>query len=122
MQVTLDHAAGSCISVGFSDSRDSLSTQVGWERGYGYHGDDGKIYHKNEGQQYGLTFGSGDTIGAGLLIGKRDIFFTRNGVRLGRAFTGVREPELYPSVGMSKRNQKVSINCGENPFMFDLKA
>jgi hypothetical protein len=42
-------------------------------------------------------------------IGKSEIFFTRNGVRLGRAFTGVREPELYPSVGLSKRNQQVTI-------------
>ncbi|KAF6250568.1 hypothetical protein COO60DRAFT_1276011, partial [Scenedesmus sp. NREL 46B-D3] len=79
----------------------------GWERGYGYHGDDGQTYHTNEGQQYGPRFGSGDTIGAGLSLGKREVFFTRNGVRLGRAFTGVRELELYPSVGMSKLNHQL---------------
>jgi hypothetical protein len=49
-----------------------------WEAGsYGYHGDDGRKYHNSgKGEDYGPRFGAGDTVGAGLHLGRQEIFFT----------------------------------------------
>lgn len=47
---------------------------------YGYHGDDGKKYHASgAGEDYGPKFGTGDTVGAGIHLSRREMFFTRNG-------------------------------------------
>lgn len=56
-----------------------------WEpSSYGYHGDDGRKYcypgnharSNNKGTEYGPTFGTGDTVGAGLNLESQEIFFT----------------------------------------------
>jgi hypothetical protein len=64
----------------------SLARPPGWEAdSYGYHGDDGQIYNgANQGKQYGPVFTTGDTIGCGLNFRTGTIFFTRNGVDLGK--------------------------------------
>ena len=61
------------------------SCQCSWETNtYGYHGDDGKKYSHpvansrtiNQGTEYGPTYTSGDTVGAGLNLETQEIFFT----------------------------------------------
>lgn len=49
-----------------------------WEQGsYGFHGDDGHIFHAaGVGEDYGPKWGTGDTVGAGLHLGRQEIFFT----------------------------------------------
>lgn len=56
-----------------------------WEANtYGYHGDDGRKYSHpignsrsvNQGTEYGPTYTSGDTVGAGLNLETQEIFFT----------------------------------------------
>lgn len=49
-----------------------------WEpNSYGYHGDDGrKFLNSGKGEEYGPTYGTGDSVGAGLHFGKQEIFFT----------------------------------------------
>lgn len=49
-----------------------------WEQGsYGFHGDDGHIFHAaGVGEEYGPKWGTGDTVGAGLHLGRQEIFFT----------------------------------------------
>ena len=77
----LDAGRSGCIAIGFTDSLAKLSRQPGWEaNSYGYHGDDGHKFHScGRGEEYGPTFTTGDVIGAGIHLGKAQIFFTKNG-------------------------------------------
>ena len=61
----------------------------GWRRGsWGYHGDDGKKYgvlnYDNDGDIYGPTYGTGDTVGCGVDFTSGCAFFTKNGVKLSK--------------------------------------
>eukprot|EP00983_Pelagomonas_calceolata_P131774 1161809-Pelagomonas_calceolata.AAC.4 len=49
-----------------------------WEaNSYGYHGDDGQKYSSSgKGEEYGPMFGTGDVIGAGIHLSRKEIFFT----------------------------------------------
>lgn len=56
-----------------------------WEPGsYGYHGDDGRRFGGNgKGEDYGPCFTKGDTVGAAYCLANQEIFFTKNGNRVG---------------------------------------
>jgi hypothetical protein len=48
-----------------------------WEsNSYGYHGDDGKKFHSARGDPFSETFTTGDVIGAGINLAKRELFYT----------------------------------------------
>ena len=53
-----------------------------WEPGsYGYHGVDGKRLHKSASssrdmEDYAETYTAGDVVGAGIILGRQDMFFT----------------------------------------------
>ncbi|KAK4246311.1 ankyrin-3 [Corynascus novoguineensis] len=82
---------------------DSPTTAKSW----GYHSDTGGMYSSvmeqsddyvdlvYEEQRYRV----GDTVGAGVDLGKGEIWFTRNGVKLDRVVKGV-EGRLFPVVGL----------------------
>ena len=62
-----------------------LDLRFRWEPNtYGYHGDDGRKYcylgspsrSNNTGTDFGPTYGTGDTVGAGLNFESQEIFFT----------------------------------------------
>lgn len=58
-----------CVAVGLARKQFPLSTKMpGWDaHSYGYHGDDGNMFHQSgRGQEFGPTFGAGDTIGCGI--------------------------------------------------------
>ena len=120
-----------CVSVGLSTPAFNLKRkQTGWDGdSIGYHGDDGFIYHAGGTGvfQYGPRFGAGDTVGCGLHLRSREVFFTLNGMYLGPAFVltrlALRTPLiLRPTVGVDSR-QKVSLNFGlSGPFRFDISG
>ncbi len=58
----------------------------GWEKSsYGYHADDGCVFNSSAtGQQFGPQFTTGDVIGCGFNLVDRSIFFTKNGIKLGK--------------------------------------
>ena len=72
-----------CISIGLANASFSLtSKQPGWDKhSWGYHGDDGAIFHgSGQGSRgVGTTFGAGDVVGCGLDYRTGRVFFTRNG-------------------------------------------
>ncbi|KZV74766.1 SPRY-domain-containing protein [Peniophora sp. CONT] len=123
------------ISVGFTSSTNRLNKLPGWERdSWGYHGDDGYSYAaEKSGQPYGPTFGSGDTIGAGIDFTTSRAFFTKNGTLIGPVFdltsslapsSGAHEagePILYPAVGLRHQQEGVRANFGGSPFRFDIE-
>ena len=110
------------VAVGLSSSRFLYNHRLpGWDsESYGYHGDDGNIFH-GHGRQfgaYGPTFGFGDIVGCGINYRTKSIFFTLNGEFLGDAFKSV-VGDLYPTVGIDS-SCDVIFNFGFAPFQFDL--
>ena len=59
---------------------------IGWYSGsYGYHGDDGKKFKGYVIDKiYGPLFTTGDTVGVGINNFNNTIFFTNNGIHLGK--------------------------------------
>jgi len=118
-----------CVAIGLSTRSFSPSNKMpGWDvTSYGYHGDDGGIFH-GQGDMlklYGPAFGPGDTVGCGLEYSTRRIFFVKNGTFLGYAFDecpkDVVNDGLYPTVGIDTECP-IFMNFGERPFMFDLRG
>ncbi len=110
-------------TIGFTDEHFRNSRQPGWELNtYGYHGDDGKLYHgQGKADSFGPTFSTGDTVGAGINYGAQEIFFTKNGKLVGGTFNDVKAP-LYPTIGLHSPNEKVEVNFGQRPFAYDVEA
>jgi SPRY domain len=118
-----------CVAVGIGTESFPLQHRMpGWDQNsYGYHGDDGGIFHGNGSmiQQYNRTFGVNDTIGCGIDYIQNSIFFTLNGVFLGYAFPLLpkhRDIDLYPIIGMDTQYPILcNFGCHE-PFVFDLQS
>jgi len=114
-----------CVAIGLSTNEFSITDKMpGWDKSsYGFHGDDGGIFHGNGDmiRRFGPKFGSGDTIGCGIDYANQGIFFTVNGKFLGYAWTNVDlSKTLYPTVGVDT-NCPIQMNFGGYPFAFDLQ-
>jgi len=115
-----------CTAIGLANEYFSLHTRMpGWDScSYGYHGDDGGIFHSTGHmlREYGPTFGAGDVIGCGIDYYERAIFYTHNGNFLGYAFTSMTDRELekdwYPVVGIDSKSV-IQCNFGQTPYVFD---
>lgn len=114
-----------CVAVGLATKSFMKNKRLpGWDNeSFGYHGDDGAIFH-GQGRQlseFGPRYGCNDTIGCGLNHLDSTIFFTLNGKMLGTAFEDIpRDVDLYPTVGIDS-NCSVHFNFGKDrPFQFDL--
>jgi len=116
-----------CVAIGLS-LQSSNSRMPGWDKqSYGFHGDDGGIFH-SRGEMiraYGPKYGEGDTVGCGVNYDNGGIFFTLNGNFLGYAWCSlgvVREgnTSLYPTVGVDSNCPLVSNFGNTRPFIFDL--
>ncbi|XP_002992236.2 ran-binding protein M homolog [Selaginella moellendorffii] len=118
-----DRGQKGVISIGFSDQNFKTSRQPGWEpNSYGYHGDDGKLYYgPKSNENLNVTFTTNDTVGAGINYLAQELFFTKNSKLVGKKSKDVKVP-LYPTIGLHSPNEKVSVNFGQNPFVFDVEA
>eukprot|EP00298_Acanthocystis_sp_HF-20_P013230 c20263_g1_i2.p1 GENE.c20263_g1_i2~~c20263_g1_i2.p1 ORF type:complete len:367 (+),score=126.51 c20263_g1_i2:24-1124(+) len=118
-----------CLSVGLANESFPLNRrQPGWTPGsFGYHSDDGhRFIGRGYGDEYGPSFGQGDTIGCGICLARpngleRRIFFTKNGEFLGHIceISETFTQPLYPCLGVSLRSA-VTWNLGEEPFKYNL--
>lgn len=112
------------VAIGFTQEGFKLRRQPGWEaNSYGYHGDDGFLYRGHgKGESFGPTFTTGDTVGGGINYASQEFFFTKNGVVVGNPlYKDVKGP-LFPTIAVHSENEKVTVNFGKDPFVFDLKA
>jgi hypothetical protein len=93
-----------CVAVGLGTARFPLSgSQPGWKNAsVGYHSDDGNLFRATgHGRPYGPRFGDGDTVGCGICLLTRAVFFTHNGNYLGVAmYEFIGDQELFPIVGV----------------------
>ncbi len=115
------------ISIGLAKDSGSgsgiINKVVGFETGtYGVRFDTGVKQGSNASEgDFVYEPAEGDIIGCGFDFGAKNIWYTRNGVLLGVAFTGVEEKKLRPVVsfsGMNEGAQSVQINCGIVPFKY----
>jgi Ran-binding protein 9/10 len=107
-----------------------VRVQPGWRTGsWGYHGDDGRLFHDSTwGRPFGPTFTTDDVIGCGLDFRRRLIFYTKNGKLLDAAarnlsFKPPLEPEeddVYPLIGLHSDEERVRVNFGKEPFLFNI--
>ncbi|CAI2175110.1 5381_t:CDS:2 [Funneliformis geosporum] len=110
---------GEQIGIGFSTQSASLNMMPGWgDSSWGYHGDDGNKFYKDNGKQYGPKFMTGDTIGCCLSFRNNTVFYTRNGVNLGIAFRDLEKGTLYPCVGMMSTDGSIVANFGDRKFKY----
>ena len=114
-----------CLAIGFGTGRFPLrGSQPGWKRySVGYHSDDGHYFSGSGiGRSYGPRFGDGDTVGCGVCLLTRSVFFTKNGEFLGVAeHDWVGDRPLYAIVGVGSHTRCTMHfgRCGDRPFAFD---
>ncbi|CAI4417133.1 ALI_HP2_G0013350.mRNA.1.CDS.1 [Saccharomyces cerevisiae] len=88
---------------------------------FGYCGFDGLITNSTEqSKEYAKPFGRDDVIGCGINFIDGSIFFTKNGIHLGNAFTDLNDLEFVPYVALRPGNS-IKTNFGLNEdFVFDI--
>ena len=122
------HEEDECVAVGLGTARFPLSgSQPGWKiASVGYHSDDGNLFRATgNGRPYGPRFGDGDTVGCGICLLTRTVFFTHNGTYLGVAvYDWIGDRELFPIVGVGSHTRGTlrfgtSVDKPAGGFMFD---
>jgi len=115
-----------CIAIGLSSRGFRWHARMpGWDaNSYGYHGDDGGIFHASGDmlKRFGPSYGKGDTIGCGVDYACAGIFFTINGKFLGYGWKNQEHlagKDFYPTIGIDSK-APVDCNFGEKKFQFDL--
>ena len=78
----------SCVAIGLSTKSFPLKGRLpGWNtESWGYHSDDGAIFHEKKIRGFGPLFGPGDTVGCGIEYSTHTVFFTKNGKLLTNEF------------------------------------
>ncbi|CAO3665887.1 unnamed protein product [Rhizopus stolonifer] len=111
------------ISIGFCMMVNSLDRLPGWEENsWGYYGHNGQISSgPGTEKAYGPHFTTGDIIGCGIDFRTMSSFYTKNGIHLGKAFSDIKDADLYPFVGFKTRGEQISTNFGSKPFKFDIE-
>ena len=74
--------------MGLCRPETDVTGMPGWRKtSWGYHGDDGcKFNHPvGIGSKYAEPYAAGDVVGCGLSLQTSQLFFTRNGVNLGKS-------------------------------------
>ncbi|GMI41280.1 hypothetical protein TeGR_g2351, partial [Tetraparma gracilis] len=111
-EIRIDKSQTAYLFIGVAAKQADTSTFLGGDDfGWGYIGDRA-LYHKRaKVKVYGERFGQGDIIGVCLDLDNGTLSFSRNGERMGNAFTGL-AGELYPAVAFYNQGQRVSLVRG----------
>ena len=100
------------IGLGLCTINSNLNKLPGWEKqSYGYHADDGCIFNASgSGENYGQPFTTGDVVGCGYNMVDKTVFFTKNGVNLGTAFTGIAVSDIASVLLSMLYNTEFMVN------------
>lgn len=85
----------SIIGLGLCRPETTVFGMPGWAASsWGYHGDDGKKFNNplGLGLRYNDPYNTGDIVGCGINIKTGKLFFTKNGVNLGK------NPAIGPNI------------------------
>jgi hypothetical protein len=125
-----------------------MHAHPGWEeKSYAYHGDLGSyfshflfsivigllftilvglgwVFHDTgSGLNFCPKFSTDDTVGVGLNFETGEVFFTLNGKFLGVGYHALStDVKWYPTVGLQSPGEKIKVNFGDSPFLFDFEA
>ncbi|KAL7749114.1 hypothetical protein RI367_005519 [Sorochytrium milnesiophthora] len=118
----LDAAPTVALAVGLSSQPYPPRRMPGWHYfSVGYHSDDGRLFvnDPNDGVAYGKPWRRDDVIGVAVIRSTKQVFYTRNGVRL-PVIADCRLPSpqritVYPAIG-ADGPALVSVNFGTRPF------
>jgi len=126
-ELHIEHAGNARLfGVGLCDACTPHVTLPGWNRGgntIGYHADNGLKYWKmGSGDPYAEPYKAGDIVGCGYDVLSASVFFTKNGVFLGTAFSGVDATQFYPMVGSLEPINVTFIFGPVGAFKFDIDA
>lgn len=87
---------------------------------FGYNGFDGNAFSLTESELFANPFGLNDVIGCGVNYINGTIFFTKNGILLGTAFSEFHDIDLVPAVAL-KQGNSIQTNFGLfEDFTFDI--
>ncbi|KAF0512700.1 SPRY-domain-containing protein [Gigaspora margarita] len=124
-----------CIGIGYCKSDVGLNTLPGWiSDSIGYHGDDGHLFcGRGNGKIFGPCYAAGDTVGCGINFFNKEIFFTKNGINIGKGqfihfetysydylINHELVGEMYPMCGMAINGECIVTNFGTKPFIFNI--
>ncbi|XP_059350797.1 ran-binding protein 9-like [Daphnia carinata] len=116
------------IAIGVGTREMNLTILPGMDKNsFGYLGNSGgKFWGSEVGTAYGPSFTTNDTIGCGVNLVDRQIFFTKNGKNLGEAFSGSLFDVssvlgLYPTLGLQTTGEVVEANFGQSRFMYNIE-
>jgi hypothetical protein len=121
-EVTIRHKSPEVVvGVGLATKPYPFWRFPGWNlHSVGYHSDDGcKFWNDDgQGQEYGKSFGIGDTVGCGWLPAEGKVYFTLNGEYLGIAYAEVETAHFYFPTVAADGNAIVEVNLGRKPFQY----
>ncbi len=108
------------IAVGVVPVNYPLDQAPGWSKdSVAYHTDNGMLYSANtKGKEFGPVAHCGDIVGCGISFTTSNIkhcsvFFTYNGVEIGRIRASCPPGGLYPAVALTDHNDCISIKFNE---------
>jgi hypothetical protein len=110
----------SAVAIGVVPRDYSLELAPGWGKdSLGYHSDNGQLYQaRDRGKYFGPIAKKGDAIGCGISFTPNNqnqcsIFFTYNGVEIGRVRTSLPVGGFYPCICLMQRHDRVLVRLSE---------
>ena len=108
------------ISIGVVPKKYPLDNPPGWGKGsLAYQTDNGQLYQaRDRGKYFGPIAKKGDTIGCGINFTPNNrrqcsVYFTYNGVEIGRVRSSIPPSGLYPSLSLTQKHDKVRVRVSE---------
>ena len=108
------------LAIGAVHKHYSLDSYPGWlGSSVAYHTDNGYLYHATgNGRPFGPVSTQGDKVGCGVSFLQSSpkhcfVFFTHNGVEIGRVRCALPDEGFYPAVALCSLNDQVSVTFKE---------